>query len=200
MDFYSALRRSSKILDAYFEQSRDVIHNGSKGTTREEIINKVIRPFLPPCYGISGGEAFDTKGNVSKQLDVVVYDSVFSYIVPYTDYFIQFPCESVYGSIEVKSMLNKEEFEKAINNIASLKRLRRKGTHSWQVTPQVSISINGKPNDKNRNPYFGMVFAYDSVSPQTVCEYLQDLQAPARLLPNAIVLYKQHKLNIFKTP
>ena len=78
MDYFTALRRSGKILDAYFEQSKDILHNASKGTIRESILNRVIRPFLPSCYGLSGGEAFDSEGNVSKQLDLVVYDSVFS--------------------------------------------------------------------------------------------------------------------------
>ena len=163
---------------------------------RENIINKVIRPFLPFCYGISGGEAFDNQGNVSKQLDIVIYDAVFSYTVPYIDNFIQFPCESIYGNIEVKSMLNKEEFNKAIENISSLKSLSRKGTHSWQVTPQVSIQINGKPNENNRNPYFGIIFAYDSVNVSTICDYIKELNLPSKLLPNAIVLYSKHTIFI----
>lgn len=122
------------------------MHNGSKGTVRENIVNKIIRPFLPVCYGLSGGEAFDSEGNTSKQLDLVVYDSVFSYIIPYIDNYIQFPCESVYGNIEIKSFLNKDELIKAIENIKSMKSLKREGTHSWTMTPLVSIIINGLPN------------------------------------------------------
>ena len=196
MDYYTALRRSGKILDAYFEQSKDILHNASKGTIRESILNRVIRPFLPSCYGLSGGEAFDSEGNVSKQLDLVVYDSVFSYTVPYIENFIQFPCESVYGNIEIKSQLNKEEFGKAIENIRSLKSLKREGAHSWTVTPQVAISINGKPNDNNRNPYFGIIFAYDSVAPETVLSYLVESNLPSSLMPNAIVLYRKNTLII----
>lgn len=196
MDYYSALQKSGKILESYFEQSKDILHGGSKGTIRENIINKVIRPFLPFCYGISGGEAFDNQGNVSKQLDIVIYDAIFSYTVPYIDNFIQFPCESIYGNIEVKSMLNKEEFNKAIENISSLKSLSRKGTHSWQVTPQVSIQINGKPDENNRNPYFGIIFAYDSVNVSTICDYIKELNLPSKLLPNAIVLYSKHTIFI----
>lgn len=207
MDYYTALKRSSRILDAYFEQSKDILHNASKGTVRESILNRVIRPFLPSCYGLSGGEAFDSEGTVSKQLDLVVYDSVFSYAVPYIENFIQFPCESVYGNIEIKSMLNQSEFTKAVENIASLKRLKREGTHSWTVTPQVAISINGLPSDNNRNPYFGIIFAYDSVEPETVLSYLESTDYPSRVLPNAIILYKKktliiHSVNnvIFSSP
>lgn len=190
MNYYSALRRSGKVLDAYFEQSKDVLHNASKGHIREVILNKVIRPFLPPCYGLSGGEAFDSTGVVSRQLDLVVYDALYSYTIPYAEGFIQFPCESVYGNIEIKSMLDKEEFENAIKNIASLKSLKRESTHSWTVTPQVQISINGLPGDFGRNKYFGIIFAYNSVSVESVMQYLHILGAiPAAYRPNAIVLY-----------
>lgn len=194
MDYYAALKRTGKILEGYFDQSKDIFHNGSKGTVREQIVNKIIRPYLPSCYGLSGGEAFDKEGNTSKQLDLVVYDSVFSYIVPYMDNFIQFPCESIYGNIEIKSYLNKDELQKAVENIKSVKCLKRKGTHSWTVTPQVSISINGLPKDCNRNPYFGVIFAYDSVDVATVLDYLKKTDITSNLLPNAIILYSKRTI------
>lgn len=196
MDYYTALRRTGKILESYFEQSKDILHNGSKGTVREQIVNKVIRPYLPNCYGLSGGEAFDDEGNVSRQLDLVVYDAIFSYIVPYIDNFIQFPCESIYGNIEIKSFLNGDELNKAIDNIKSLKSLKRKGTHSWTVTPQVAITINGRPNDCNRNPYFGIIFAYDSQETTTIMEHLRSINVSSNLLPNAIVLYSKKTIII----
>lgn len=198
MNYYSALIKSGKILEGYFEQSKNILHNGSKGTVRENIVNKVIRPFLPTCYGLSGGEAFDSEGNTSKQLDLVVYDSVFSYIIPYIDNYIQFPCESIYGNIEIKSFLNKDELMKAIDNIKSMKSLKREGTHSWTVTPLVSIKINGLPDNTDRNPYFGIIFAYDSVEALKVLNYLENLDIPSNLLPNAIVLYSK-KTIIFQS-
>lgn len=194
MNNYSTLIKSGKILEGYFEQSKNILHNGSKGTVRENIVNKVIRPFLPACYGLSGGEAFDSEGNTSKQLDLVVYDSVFSYIIPYIDNYIQFPCESIYGNIEIKSFLNKDELMKAIDNIKSMKSLKREGTHSWTVTPLVSIKINGLPDNTDRNPYFGIIFAYDSVEALTVLNYLENLDIPSNLLPNAIVLYSKRTI------
>jgi hypothetical protein len=196
MNYYDALKRSGKILEAYFEQSKDILHSGSKGTIRENILNKVIRPFLPSCYGLSGGEAFDKNGSVSKQLDLVVYDNVFSYLIPYIDNYIQFPCESIYGNIEIKSYLNQAEFIGSIENIQSLKKLNRDGTHSWTVTPQVQITVAGLPNDTGRNPYFGIIFAYDSVEVETVLGYFRDVHIPANLLPNAIVLYSKQTIII----
>ncbi len=196
MDYYTALLKSGKILDAYFEQSKDILHNGNKGTVRENIVNKVIRPFLPLCYGLSGGEAFDNEGQISKQLDLVVYDNVFSYIIPYIDNYIQFPCESIYGNIEIKSFLDKDELMKAIDNIKSMKCLKRQGTHSWTVTPLVSIQVNGMPDNTDRNPYFGIIFAYDSLDPSTILEHMKTINISASLLPNAIVMYRKNAIII----
>lgn len=196
MDYLTALRRSGKILEGYFEQSKDILHSASKGTIREQIINKVIRPYLPFCYGLSGGEAFDSSGATSKQLDLVVYDAIFSYTVPYIDNFIQFPCESIYGNIEIKSFLNSDELKRALENIQSLKSLNRKGTHSWTVTPLVSITVNGKPNDNSRNPYFGIIFAYDSLEVSTILDHLKNSNIPSNWLPNAIVLYSKKTIII----
>lgn len=74
MNYYSALIKSGEIFEGYFEQSKNILHNDSKGTVRENIVNKVIRPFLPACYGLSGGEAFDNEGDTSKELYEIKLD------------------------------------------------------------------------------------------------------------------------------
>ena len=43
---------------------------------------------------------------MSKQIDVVIYDNVFSNFFKKDSSAYLFPCESVYGSIEVKTMLD----------------------------------------------------------------------------------------------
>lgn len=104
--YLEMLRKSIKRVEADFNFTALIDHNSSKGSVREYIIKNFLRPFLPKCYGISGGQAFDTNGLVSKQLDVVLYDDLHSYIAPYIDDFIYFPCESIYGNIEIKSNLD----------------------------------------------------------------------------------------------
>lgn len=190
MDYFTALRRTGKILDSYFEQSKDILHNGSKGFVREDILDKVIRPFLPFCYGLCGGEAFDSEGNMSKQLDLVVYDTLYSYTVPYSQNFIQFPCESIYGIIEIKSELNKQEFDIAIENIKSLKCLKRESSNPLTITPKAQVSIHSISDEDKRNRYFGIIFAYKSVGVKKVMSYLSTLNnIPSAYRPNAIVLY-----------
>ena len=77
-----------------------------------------------------------------------------------------FPCESVYGEIEVKSHLSSEEFEKSLCNIESMKMLTREDSLSTDITPLHRLPL-GKgfsfPLDKC-NPYLGVIFGFDSIS------------------------------------
>ena len=200
MDYLSALRRTSALLDAKFTTSEDINHNPSKGAFREFIVKNCIRPFLPEAYGISNGECFDINGSVSKQLDIVVYDKLFSYVVPYSDEFIQFPFESVYGNIEVKSMLNKNELFSALDNIASLKKLKREKADPAQILPNRSFHINGIQWDDTTNYYdpFGIIFAFGSLKAETIVEHLREKSiGDIPYLPEMIVLYNE-KTIIFR--
>lgn len=193
MKYIDALLKSSKKLEAEFDSSTLINHNASKGAFREYIIQSCIRPFLPQAYGIAGGECFDMNGNVSKQLDAVVYDKLYSYIVPYTEDFIQFPYESIYGNVEIKSKLDKNELFNAISNIMSLKKLQRREHNAVQIVPNRILEIEGvKWNNLGPSEPFGIIFAFDSISPEAIIEHisiftLEDLM----FLPNMIVLYEK---------
>ena len=193
MNYIDALRKTSKKVDAEFESSSLINHSPSKGAFRENIIKLCIRPFLPQGYGISNGECFDKEGNVSKQLDAVIYDRLYSYVVPYTADFIQFPYESVYGNIEIKSFLDKKELFSAIDNIVSFKCLHRKKSDAAQIIPNRSITINGIQWDESgTNETFGIIFAFDSLSADKIIEHLRCIGSESLpFLPNMIVLYKQ---------
>ena len=197
--YLEMLKKSIKRIEADFDFSAIIDHNCSKGTFREQILKSFLRPFLPGCYGVSGGQAFDNTGNISKQLDIVIYDSLFSYIAPYMDDFIYFPCESVYGNVEIKSMLNKQSFEEAVENIASLKRLSRKAIDSFYINPMKPLNINNVTwNIQAFSEYLGIIFAYESVSSSNVLEYIKDGIINNSMnrdkLPNIIVLFKEQKI------
>ena len=69
-----------------------------------------------------------------------------------------FPCESVYGNIEVKTTLNKDTIKESIENIASLKRLKRKDATEFDITPHLELTITGQHLGTKKNNYFGVVF------------------------------------------
>lgn len=197
--YIEMLQKCIKKIEADFDFSAIIDHNGSKGTFREYIVKQFLRPFLPLEYGISGGQAFDENGNISKQLDIVIYDALHSYIAPYTDDFIYFPCESVYGSIEIKSKLNKNSFMESVRNIESFKKLYRQPIDTYYVNPAKALKIsNINWNIQATNEYFGVIFAYESLKSETILSYIEEIinddKSKKEYLPNVIVLLKDQKI------
>ena len=200
MNYYlEMLKKSIKRIEADFDFSAVIDHNCSKGTFREHIIKNFLRPFLPGCYGLSGGQAFNNNGDLSNQLDIVNYDSLHSYIAPYMEDFIYFPCESVYGNIEIKSVLNKVSFIEAVENIASLKKIKREKIDTYHVNPIMPLVIeNVKWDVQVLSEYFGVIFAYDSVKADTILDYINEVIQNGIIereyLPNVIVLLKEKQI------
>lgn len=201
MNYYiEMLKKSIAKVEADFDFSAGIDHNASKGAFREQIIKKLLRPFLPGEYGISGGQAFDQDGNISKQLDIVIYDALHSYIAPYSDDFIYFPCESVYGNIEIKSNLNKQSLLDALSNIESLKNLKREPIDAYYITPTKPLTITGIDwNITATNDFLGVVFAYESsITTEKILEHIKNAVNSENVkkenIPNLIVLLKERKI------
>ncbi|HWQ53184.1 MAG TPA: DUF6602 domain-containing protein [Bryobacteraceae bacterium] len=114
---------------------------GDRGSFRESIIKQFLRPFLPECYGLSSGEVFSCNGEQSAQVDIILYDAIFSTILFRNGPCQLFPAESVYGSIEVKSNLSLAELRFACGNIASIKRLERRIADSMDFLPMVRLDL-----------------------------------------------------------
>ncbi len=105
---------------------RMVEHPGELGVGREEIIRRFLRIYLPARFEVSTGFAFDSKGNVSKQLDVVIANSLVCPRFETPGGVRFFPCESVVAVGQVKSSLRSDaELESALVNLESVKDLDR---------------------------------------------------------------------------
>lgn len=102
-----------------------IIHNGEMGEAAEESWRKWLREYLPKRYRVDKAIVVDCDGNTSDQIDIVIYDSQYSYFVFRHEQVIYVPAESVYAVIEVKQDLNKAHLEYAGNKAASVRKLRR---------------------------------------------------------------------------
>lgn len=194
MKMLDVLKTNSQILNAKLESSRLYEHNGLKGTCREEDLINIIRDCIPECYGMKAGQIFSQNDKISKQIDVVIYDSVFSNYFKKDSSAYLFPCESVYGSVEVKTMLNRETFDEAIENIKSVRELKREKANCLDITPIRHIDLskeNFKYNENRTNEYINVIFAYDSVNEDTIIEYIRNLKYDYELLPTFIYIHKK---------
>jgi hypothetical protein len=196
MRLLQALRNQSTKMQADFENSGLFTHMGDRGSFRETIIKDFLRPFLPDCYGLGSGEVFSVNGAQSAQVDIVVYDAVFSTVLFRSGPQQLFPAESVFGSIEVKSNLTTPELSMACENIASVKRLDRPQADTLDLLPSVRLELGAglTGGGDHRNPYLGIAFGHSGIAPELVVAELsrrfQEAPADRQLLPDFVFVAK----------
>jgi len=198
----TALRTASKRMIADLEDSELFTHNGEIGDIREQIVQSFLRPYLPDCYSLGTGQIFDSKDQMSKQIDVVIYDQLFSTVLFKDKEICLFPYESVYGTIEIKSTLSGDTLTEACENIASVRKLVRDPSHTAFSLPHYGSIISDDPKnlieyDKRRaNLPLNIIFAYDGLLAKTcrdqLIEKLRSLDAHVKhLMPDFIFNFKR---------
>ena len=103
----------------------NVAHPGSKGDASEQEWIDWHREYLPSRYKIDKAFAIDHKGDLSEQMDVVIYDRQYSPFVFVKKDLKYIPAESIYAVFEVKQELNKKHLEYASKKIKSVRSLER---------------------------------------------------------------------------
>ena len=154
METKNVFRRLSKRMLEDFSISAEISHHGSKGTYRENTLKKFLSEGrLPTRYGIGTGEIVGPVHNVSRQSDLIIFDSLNGISLIYDENTQVYPIECVAGTIEVKSTLNKGEFIKSLENIKSVKKLAPRETTTKTLSGFVHINYP-------RPLPFGAVFGY----------------------------------------
>ena len=171
-----ALRISAEQVRLKVKESGLFEHRGERGEYRERIVQEFLRPYLPECYGLGRGEVFSANGESSRQIDIVIYDAIFSSVLMKDEKSQLFPCESVFGSIEVKTELTGETLEQGVENIVSLKKLEREASDMLDILPFRRIDVGGRLafDAAKKNHYLGVIFAYKGLEFHTVIEYLEE--------------------------
>jgi hypothetical protein len=118
------------------ELARLMPHYGERGRIAEEIIKGVLTRTLPKRFSIGTGVIFSSDGQVSSQTDIVIYDNFHN--SPLLSEFgsCVFPVETVYATVEVKSVLTKRELRDSMDAIM---RLRSVGKRRHYVVPALQI-------------------------------------------------------------
>lgn len=119
---YQALQKD---MIARAEFSSTLKHVVDKGDNAEENWLSWFKNYLPKRYKIAKATVIDSKGNVSDQIDIVIYDGQYSYLAFNQNGILYIPAESVYAVFEVKQNLNKSHMDYAGNKAASVRKLER---------------------------------------------------------------------------
>lgn len=91
-----------------------------KGRLKELFISKILENFLSSQFGVGSGVIVNQAGKVSKQIDIIIYDTR---ILPP---FIEeqkigvYPVESVLAAIEVRSRVDKSTMKMYAKSVADL--------------------------------------------------------------------------------
>lgn len=135
-------------------------HPGMIGTSGEEIVVDFLNQLLPISVRAVTGKAVDSNGGRSKQLDVIIYDTMRTPLLFSSAQGTQrlVPTEGIIAVVEVKTRLNRKELAGCSENCASIKKLDRSA-----FLPD----INGRTYDAygarwTTPPVYYSVFAFES--------------------------------------
>ena len=169
-------------------RSRLVEHPGELGVGREEIIRRFLKSYLPGKFGVSTGFVFDCDGNLSKQVDIIIYDSSICPIFRTKGGIGLFPCEAVVAVGEVKSAISSAgKLHSALEPLESVKALDRSAKGSaYDLVRQEQLN----PVENHLHQVFSFLFIVGrSLSTELVRDELGDwiLRREPHLWPNIIL-------------
>lgn len=160
-------------------------HAGLKGGEFESTFREFLRQYLPSSLDISTGQTVDSRGGVSKQLDVIVSDAAKTPILYQTAEARVVPIECVYALIEVKANLGLSEVDAVFENMRSVKHLQKAA-----YIPENNLivrSVNMYGQEWRIWPVNYFVFAYEGANLMSIAQRLQDLtNVNAATLPSRI--------------
>lgn len=113
-------------LIAGLQTSRKTIkHPGTKGDASELRWVEMLSSYLPQRYQAAKAFVLDCEGQISDQIDIVIFDRQYSPFFFNQNNALYVPAESVYAAIEVKQDIDKNVIEYAGSKASSVRQLRR---------------------------------------------------------------------------
>jgi hypothetical protein len=200
MDAKQLFRAVSDKMRSDFELAAQFLHKGTRGTARENTLRDFLaKGRLPAKYGLGAGEVVGHVRDVSKQCDIIVFDSMYGLSLHYDEDNQIYPIDSVYGIIEVKSGLSKTELLDSLEKIKVFKEMTIGGAVAEPIGNEYTI-VRPRPKP------FGVVFAYSlsGNSLDSLNENLRDWESKnsPETWPNYICVLNEgciHHQHIFET-
>ena len=146
---------------------RHSTHCGVMGDATEVSWIDFLRTYLPDKYNIDKAIVIDSEGNTSKQIDIVIYDAVFTPFIFNQNGSKYVPAEGVYAVFEVKQ--DAEGYiETAGDKVRSVRELKRTTT---------AMVNGGKPNPaRNLTKIIGgLLTSSCSYQPDTFKQHVKNL-------------------------
>jgi len=143
------------------DKNNKLIHPGEFGVYREKICKEFLRHFTPLKYSFGTGFIINDHNEVSSQCDIIIYDQQSTPLIQDNALQTFYPIESIVSIGEIKSILTKAEFAKALKKLSKVKEMREK------IKTPVILSPNSTGRQYNPKNYH-----YDQVFTFVICEKL----------------------------
>ena len=103
IDIGSLFQGLQSQMEVQLSTNREYIHHpGSKGDSLENVWIDWLRKYLPNRYSVDKAMVVDSMGNLSDQIDLVIYDQQYTPFVFTQNGINYIPAEGVYAVFEVK--------------------------------------------------------------------------------------------------
>jgi hypothetical protein len=114
-----------ELIQTLITNKRALTHSTTQGDENELQWVKTLRNFLPRRYKVKKAFVVDFLGNISEQIDVVIFDRQYSPFIFKRNNAVYVPAESVYAVFEIKPEFTVAHFEYAQKKAASVRCLQR---------------------------------------------------------------------------
>lgn len=182
--------------------------NALKGRSREIVLRRFLKPFIPNSMGICNGIVTSTNGE-SGEVDLIIYDKKgFSLFKPLLDYYPKnlrpIPVETVYAVIEVENKLDEDSTKKCVDKIKKIKELPKSAYYEQGGQIKNYVNLYGKTLEYF--PTLGIVFTFDGNQDKIIeilrhdnlqLEYKIDLVC---ILKKGLITYYNRKDNLLVFP
>jgi len=163
-------------LSSQAHQARLLTNPTGVGGEREEVYRAFLERHLPKtCDVFLGGYVFDLVGTSSDQIDVIVTSGNTPRFQMHGGNRYIAPLEGTIAVAEVKSRLDKNTLQDALENCASIPPMP---DQSGIVPPFLKIS-----DESWQDTPYKVVFSYDGIDANRVCRYIEQFYDQNQSVP-----------------
>lgn len=153
--------------------TKRIAHPGESGRAREAIVRRFLRRFVPRGLGIDTGFVIDSRGEISRQIDIVIYRDNYHPILEIGG-LKHFFVESVVAVIENKAQIvSRRTLREALENVRSVKGLDR----SADDRNYIVMDFHGRGPNVSVDPrhrVWTAIIAEEGMAPETFLEEITD--------------------------
>jgi hypothetical protein len=114
-----------EMMAALRSSRKNLKHPTTKGNVSENSWRKLLSDYLPARYCVAEAFVVDSAGDISEQMDLVIFDRQYSPFLFSVEGACYIPAESVYAVFEVKQDATKKQIDYAAKKAESVRKLKR---------------------------------------------------------------------------